>query len=55
MRFEVDADYLTRFPPRRVGGAGIDELWIPADQLDEFNDHIVGQIALHATYRADDG
>jgi len=54
LRFEVDAEYLRQFPPHRVGGAGIDELWVPADQLEEFNDHIVGEITLHATHRADD-
>jgi hypothetical protein len=53
LRFEVDADYAKQFPAQRVGGAGIDELWIPAERLDEFNDHIVGAIALVATYRAD--
>ena len=52
LRFEVDAAYLQQFPPHRVGGAGIDELCIPAEQLEEFNDHIVGQIALHSTHRA---
>ena len=53
LRFEVDAEYATRFPPQRVGGAGIDELWVPSEQLDGFNDHIVGPIALLATYRRD--
>jgi hypothetical protein len=53
LRFDVDADYAKQFPPQRVGGAGIDELWIPAERLHEFNDHIIGQIALVATYRAD--
>ena len=50
LRFEVDTDYLAQFPPQRVGGAGIDELWIPAERLPEFNDHIVGVIELTATY-----
>jgi hypothetical protein len=54
LRFEVDAVCLEEFPPHRVGGAGIDELWIPAERLEEFNDHIVGEIARTATYRADD-
>jgi len=54
LRFDVDADYLQRFPPHRVGGAGIDELWVPAERLDEFNDHIAGPIVLVATYRTDD-
>ena len=55
LRFAVDADYLAQYPPQRVGGAGIDELSIPAERLGEFNDHIVGTIALVATYRRDEG
>jgi hypothetical protein len=51
LRFRVDATYAARFPPRRVGGAGIDEFWVPADELEEFNDHIVGRIELIASYR----
>jgi hypothetical protein len=51
LRFAVDAAYVARFPPQRVGGAGIDELWVPAEELDEFNDHIIGPIELVATYR----
>ena len=50
LRF-VDADYVSRFEPQRVGGAGIDELWVPAEQLDEFNDHIVGRIELASEHR----
>ena len=52
LRFDVDAGHAARFPPQRVGGAGIDELWVPAEELDEFNDHIVGKIELVATYPA---
>jgi len=53
LRFEVEADYAQQFPAQRVGGAGIDELWIPAERLEEFNDHIVGKIGLVASCRAD--
>jgi hypothetical protein len=49
--FEVDADYVSRYERHRVGGAGIDELWVPAEQLDEFNDHIVGRIELVSEHR----
>ena len=35
-RFQVDTDYLARFPVRRVGGAGHLEYWIPADELADF-------------------
>jgi hypothetical protein len=51
LRFKVDAAYATRFPPQRVGGAGIDELWVPAEDLDEFNDHIIGTIELVSEHR----
>ncbi len=54
LRFEVEADYVNRFEPQRVGGAGIDELWVPAEELDDFNDHIVGPIELVAEHRAQD-
>ena len=51
LRFEVDRTYIEQFPRRRVGGAGIDEIWVHAEQLDEFNEHIVGTIELVATYQ----
>ena len=51
LRFHVQREYAERFEPQRVGGRGIDELWEPAEELDEFNDHIVGRIELVATYR----
>ncbi|MEQ4209767.1 hypothetical protein [Actinopolymorpha sp. B9G3] len=43
-RFEVDTDFLSRYPVQQVGGSTILELWVPAEDLDEFNTHIVGQI-----------
>lgn len=43
-RFEVEAEYLCRFEEQVVGGAVHRELWVPAEELEEFNQHIVGQI-----------
>lgn len=43
-RFEVDTEYLKQFPLKTVGGKVHTEYWIPAEQLDEFNRHIVGEI-----------
>jgi hypothetical protein len=37
-----------------VGGAIHDELWVPAEELDEFNAHIVGLIELVETHRSTD-
>ena len=43
-RFEVDADYVSKFPTKIVGGSNHAELWVPAEELDTFNAHIVGPI-----------
>lgn len=43
-RFEVDASFLERYQQQRVGGNLHLEYWIPADELPEFNSHIVGRI-----------
>ncbi len=43
-RFAVDAAYLARFEPQCVGGREHQELWVPAEELAEFNRHIIGLI-----------
>jgi hypothetical protein len=43
-RFAVRTDYLSRFTLQKVGGALHLEYWIPAEQLNEFNQNIVGKI-----------
>jgi hypothetical protein len=45
-RFEVDKQYLSRYEIQRVGGKNHDEYWIPAEELSEFNRHIVGDIQI---------
>ncbi|MDG9666543.1 hypothetical protein ONV78_02270 [Hahella sp. CR1] len=50
-RFDVDAEYLSQFDIKVVGGKEHAEYWIPAEQLEEFNDHIIGDIEVIATYR----
>jgi hypothetical protein len=42
--FEVDAEYVSRFQPHQVGGPEHVELWVPAEELADFNRHIVGSI-----------
>jgi hypothetical protein len=42
--FDVEAEYLSRFEPRKVGGANHLEYWIPGEELQEFNRHIQGRI-----------
>jgi len=53
VRFDVDADYLERFTVQNVGAAIHDELWVPSEELEEFNDHIVGAITLIESYRSE--
>jgi len=48
--FEVDAKYLSKFEIRKVGGQIHTELWIPAEELEEFNSHIIGQIRVTQEY-----
>jgi len=50
-RFQVDAAYMQQFDVQTVGGSVHQEYWIPAEQLDEFNQHIVGLIEVIATYQ----
>lgn len=50
-RFEVEKDYLARYEIQRAGGQTILEYWIPAEDLAEFNRHIVGTIEVVAEYR----
>ncbi len=51
MRFEVEKDYLDSFDVHQVGGDTILEYWIPAEDLDDFNRHIVGRIEVVDEYR----
>jgi hypothetical protein len=49
-QFEVDGEYVKNFPVQVVGGRQHEELWVPAEELEEFNHHIVGQIKIVASY-----
>ena len=44
--FDLPEDYLKQFPIQNVGGEIHTELWVPAEQLEEFNSNIVGEIRL---------
>lgn len=52
-RFEVNADFLSRFERRVVGERVHEEYWIPTEDLEAFNDQIVGPIEVVAEYRED--
>lgn len=52
-RFAVDNDFLQRYNVENVGGEIHNELWVPAEELAEFNDHIVGNIEVTQSYFKD--
>lgn len=45
-RFAVEAEYAARFGEHIVGARMHAELWVPAEELPEFNAHIVGEIEM---------
>lgn len=53
-RFRVDPGYVAGFAEHVVGARIHRELWVPAEELDEFNQHIIGRIEFIAAYYGDD-
>jgi len=49
-QFEVDADYINQFDEQIVGGSTHRELWVPAEKLENFNQHIAGYITIVEAY-----
>ena len=50
-RFEVEDAYVSQFEVRTVGRRGLhEELWVPDEELEEFNSHIIGKITVEAAY-----
>jgi hypothetical protein len=51
--FDVNAEYLSQFDEQVVGGSMHRELWIPSEQLTEFNAQIIGKIRIIAVFYGD--
>ncbi len=49
-RFRVKSTFLSRYPIHQVGAGYHAEYWIPAKDLEEFNDHIEGLIEVIASF-----
>ena len=45
-RFEVDDAFIAGYERHIVGSSRHEELWIPTEDLDEFNAHIIGKITV---------
>lgn len=52
-QFEIDDTYISRYEVRTVGAAYHQELWIPAEELTEFNSHIIGKIRVITKFQRD--
>lgn len=50
-KFSVLTEYISKFEIQNVGGEIHNELWIPAEDLDEFNKNIVGQIEITKEFK----
>lgn len=44
--FEIDDAYISRFTAQTVGARYHQEFWIPSEDLEEFNRHIIGKIEI---------
>ena len=51
-RFRVRRAFMERYEIHTVGGSHHTEWWIPAEELDELNANIVGEIEVIATFTA---
>lgn len=52
--FEMDDKFIRRYEVRTVGQAGLhEEFWIPAEELEEFNRHIMGIIRVKEAFYGD--
>jgi hypothetical protein len=52
VRFEVDSNFLQRYKVENVGGEIHNELWVPAEELENFNKHIIGEIKVIGRYNS---
>lgn len=49
-KFNVRTEYVKKFEVQNVGGEIHNELWVPAEELEEFNSNIVGLIEVTQTF-----
>ena len=44
--FEIDDGFISKYRIQTVGASYHQEFWIPAEELDDFNSHIIGKITV---------
>lgn len=50
-RFHVQKEFAAKYPVQIVGDSTCQELWVPAEELPQFNANIVGLIEVIAEYK----
>lgn len=50
LKFEIEDEYINKYDIQTVGNSYHKELWIPSEELEEFNSHIIGNIILLEKY-----
>ncbi|MFS1526271.1 hypothetical protein ACL7TT_19585 [Microbulbifer sp. 2304DJ12-6] len=50
-RFEVNSDLMAKYKIEQVGASHHTEWWVPAEELEQLNDNIVGLIEVIGEYR----
>jgi hypothetical protein len=50
LAFDVDEKYISKFAVENVGDTMHNELWVLSDQMDEFNENIIGDIRIIESY-----
>ena len=49
-QFKVEDEYINQFEEHTVGGSQYQELWIPTEEVEEFNRHLIGHIKVVEAY-----
>ncbi|WP_261510506.1 ADP-ribosylation/crystallin J1 [Chryseobacterium paludis] len=53
-QFDVVESEADKYPPQNVGAKNHNELWVPAEELDKFNQAIVGEINVTKVFIGND-
>ncbi|QQO09170.1 hypothetical protein [Breznakiella homolactica] len=49
-KFEAEDTYIQKFEKHLAGSSLCEELWVPAEELEEFNSHIIGTITVVSVF-----
>ena len=53
LSFDLPGEFIQKYPVQNVGGDLHNELWIPANELEEFNNNIIGEIRIECSFHGE--